>query len=49
MSDDSQANAAITALHESSFMERNLVVNEARPIQNNSRERSSFNNNNRRY
>ena len=49
MSDDAQANAAITALHESSFMERNLVVNEARPIQNNNRERSSFNNNNRRY
>jgi RNA recognition motif-containing protein len=35
MNDDSSANAAISALHEKSFMERNLVVNEARPRENN--------------
>lgn len=31
MSDDSAANQAIAALHEKDFMERALVVNEARP------------------
>jgi RNA recognition motif-containing protein len=34
MNDDSSANAAIAALHEKEFMERNLVVNEARPREN---------------
>lgn len=43
MKDDSAANAAISALHEKNFMERNLVVNEARPRENNS------GGNNRRY
>jgi RNA recognition motif-containing protein len=36
MNDDSSANAAISALHEKTFMDRNLVVNEARPRENNS-------------
>lgn len=31
MTDDSAGNAAITALHEKDFMDRALVVNEARP------------------
>jgi RNA recognition motif-containing protein len=31
MSDDNAANQAIAALHEKDFMERALVVNEARP------------------
>jgi RNA recognition motif-containing protein len=35
MNDNSSANAAISALHEKEFMERNLVVNEARPRENN--------------
>ena len=35
MSDDSAANAAIAALHEKEFMERALVVNEARPREDN--------------
>ena len=35
MSDDTAANAAISALHEKEFMTRNLVVNEARPRENN--------------
>ena len=35
MSDDTAANAAIAALHEKEFMERALVVNEARPRENN--------------
>ena len=35
MNDNSSANAAISALHEKDFMERNLVVNEARPRENN--------------
>lgn len=34
MNDDSSANAAISALHEKVFMDRNLVVNEARPREN---------------
>ena len=35
MSDDTAANAAISALHEKEFMQRALVVNEARPRENN--------------
>lgn len=35
MNDDSSANSAISALHEKEFMQRNLVVNEARPRENN--------------
>lgn len=35
MNDDSNANEAISALHEKEFMERALVVNEARPRENN--------------
>lgn len=35
MNEDSSANAAISALHEKSFMDRDLVVNEARPRENN--------------
>ncbi|MES2618494.1 MAG: RNA-binding protein [Bacteroidota bacterium] len=35
MSDDTAANAAISALHEKEFMERALVVNEARPREDN--------------
>lgn len=31
MNDDNAGNAAISALNEKEFMERNLVVNEARP------------------
>lgn len=31
MNDDHAGNEAIAALHEKEFMERNLVVNEARP------------------
>lgn len=31
MDSDSSANEAISALHENEFMERNLIVNEARP------------------
>lgn len=35
MNDDTSANSAISALHEKDFMQRNLVVNEARPRENN--------------
>lgn len=31
MNDDASANEAISSLHEKQFMERNLIVNEARP------------------
>lgn len=34
MNDDTAANSAISALHEKNFMDRNLVVNEARPREN---------------
>lgn len=44
MNDDSSANSAISALHEKEFMQRNLVVNEARPRENNN---SGGSNNNR--
>lgn len=51
MNDNSSANSAIGALHEKEFMERNLVVNEARPRENNGGG-GNFNRgggNNRRY
>ncbi len=44
MNNDAEANNAISTLHEKEFMERNLVVNEARP-----REDNGNRNNNRRY
>ena len=47
MNDDSAANSAIAALHEKEFMERNLVVNEARPRENNGGGGRNFNNNNK--
>jgi RNA recognition motif-containing protein len=55
MNDDSSANAAISALHEKDFMDRNLVVNEARPRENSGNggggnfNRGGGGGNNRRY
>ncbi len=52
MNDDSSANTAISALHEKNFMDRNLVVNEARPRENSGNGGGNFNRgggNNRRY
>jgi RNA recognition motif-containing protein len=37
MEDNQAANNAIAALHEKDFMQRNLVVNEAKPRENNDR------------
>jgi cold-inducible RNA-binding protein len=37
MEDDAEAKAAIEALHETDFADRNLVVNEARPMNPDSR------------
>lgn len=49
MNDDSSANSAISALHEKEFMQRNLVVNEARPRENNGGGNFNRGGNNRRY
>ena len=43
MPDDAAANAAIAALNDKEFMERNLKVNEARPRTEGDRPRRSFN------
>ncbi|HEY1044791.1 MAG TPA: RNA-binding protein [Bacteroidia bacterium] len=44
MENEGSANEAISALHENQFMERNLIVNEARPReQSNTGGGSSFN------
>lgn len=49
MNDNGSANSAIGALHEKEFMERNLVVNEARPRENNGGGNFNRGGNNRRY
>ncbi len=43
MSDDSAANAAISALNDRDYMDRKLKVNEARPRTEGDRPRRSFN------
>src|SRR5947208_3438947 len=43
IADDAAANAAINALNGSDFMERKIVVNEARPRTEGDRPRRSFN------
>lgn len=43
MDNEGSANEAISALHENQFMERNLIVNEARPREQSNTGGSSFN------
>ncbi len=51
MASDEEGQAAISALHEKTFMERNLVVNEARPREEGGNRGGGFNKprNTRRY
>ena len=47
MSDDSSAKSAISSLHETEFKQRKLIVNEAKPREQNDRPSRPFNRNNR--